>query len=476
MAYHFPTSPALSTPATGAAAIFLLKSTMKAAGFTIGPSSDGTTAGGGDVLSTGAAGAGGLGNALAYFVATAPSGEQFCFQRGASNQVWYVKSSPGGFFTGGNATQVPTASDQEIWIGLGPDSAPTFAQWFNAIDGAYSYSCCVQDVAPHFWDSFAFVTLGGPAIHAVAWDGIQAGTGVSTDADRHVGYANVAQGFEFDIANAGYLHGTWAGAVAALAGVSWPFYPGNGFNPDSATGKDDAYPLVFFDPQVAQKGAAATLLWLATGNAANPRSTGKTFTLTTAGDHILVGFCLLPWDGSLVNGSPLGLELGLQIGGTGPAPTPPPPAPPAAPSGAAVASRLAAIGAQAFGQDFSCLPDLRPTVLNSGLQNLAEAILRRLQTPRGGLFYDLDYGTDLREWVNGSFAAADILRYQGLVQDECEKDDRVLSAEAQITPDGSGGFQVAIGLSTGIGPFNFVVGVSQASVSLLDAPSILLAA
>ena len=35
----------------------------------------------------------------------------------------------------------------------------------------------------------------------------------------------------------------------------------------------------------------------------------------------------------------------------------------------------------------------------SGVAALTQALLRRLTTPRGGLFYDPNYGTDIRAWV-----------------------------------------------------------------------------
>src|SRR5690606_6969920 len=49
--------------------------------------------------------------------------------------------------------------------------------------------------------------------------------------------------------------------------------------------------------------------------------------------------------------------------------------------------------------------DLDPSFgLVSGRRALAQAILARLDTPQGALWYDPDYGRDLKRWLNESFA------------------------------------------------------------------------
>ncbi len=54
-----------------------------------------------------------------------------------------------------------------------------------------------------------------------------------------------------------------------------------------------------------------------------------------------------------------------------------------------------------FVVDVSTFPDLDSSfTLITGRRVIAEAILRRLLTPRGGLAYDPDFGLDVRGWLN----------------------------------------------------------------------------
>ncbi|MDW8269356.1 MAG: hypothetical protein RMN24_09335 [Anaerolineae bacterium] len=123
-----------------------------------------------------------------------------------------------------------------------------------------------------------------------------------------------------------------------------------------------------------------------------------------------------------------------------------------------------------FGIDMSALPDL-DFGLKSGTANLAEAIARRLVTPRGGLFYDPSYGLDLRQYLNE--ALTDEVRYEieTLVAAECEKDERVLSAMATLIdgPPQARSLQVAVELETADGPFRFVLSINGVTVEVLRA-------
>lgn len=323
MAYKFPASPALTQPATAPIALFSFLSTAKAAGWTVASSSDGTSL---TAITSGGMGAGGLGNSHAWFVMVSPDGKRaWCLQRGTSDTAWYVKYSPGSNFGAGTATQTPTASDQVYVLGAGPDSAPSFANWFAA-NGSYNYSCVFSTTAPYFWASFAYPLAGGTPTHGGFYDGMVFG-GPSNDPDAYLAYANTGAAFEVDVFSRGYARGTWEGASASIDGVQWPFYPGNGFNPDPVTGDDEGFPCLFYDNQVGNKGGLATVLWEATGNASNARPTGTTFTLSSSRDHILVGFCILPWDGSTV-----GSNYGLQLPFSQATPTPPSPTPAPTPS------------------------------------------------------------------------------------------------------------------------------------------------
>jgi len=86
------------------------------------------------------------------------------------------------------------------------------------------------------------------------------------------------------------------------------------------------------------------------------------------------------------------------------------------------------------GVDIDCITDITPQFkLAYGLRNLANALLRRLITPRGGLFYDPDYGLDLRDYLNAGLTDGQIVNLAGAVGLELEKDERVSSAEVAMT-------------------------------------------
>jgi phage baseplate assembly protein W len=122
-----------------------------------------------------------------------------------------------------------------------------------------------------------------------------------------------------------------------------------------------------------------------------------------------------------------------------------------------------------FGIDLSALPDLS-FGLKSGRENLAEAIARRLITPLGSLFYDPNYGLDLRQYLNE--ALTDEVRYEieTLAATECEKDERVLAAEVKLIDTSTPRtLQLAISLETAEGPFRLILAINAVTVEVLRA-------
>ena len=124
-----------------------------------------------------------------------------------------------------------------------------------------------------------------------------------------------------------------------------------------------------------------------------------------------------------------------------------------------------------FGQDISCLVDLDPMLgLTSGIHTLAQGLANRLQTPRGSLWYDPDYGTDVRAYLNGAMTTQKLGQLQAAVQGECMKDRRVLSAACAATFSASTStLSLKVTGTTAAGPFALVLSVSAVSVSLLSA-------
>ncbi len=90
-----------------------------------------------------------------------------------------------------------------------------------------------------------------------------------------------------------------------------------------------------------------------------------------------------------------------------------------------------------YGSDLSCADDLAADMAEvDGFSTLAlaQAIVRRLDCPRGGLPDDPDYGIDLRSYVNRGTTRDGILALAGAVRSEIEKDDRVDRVAVTVTP------------------------------------------
>lgn len=122
-----------------------------------------------------------------------------------------------------------------------------------------------------------------------------------------------------------------------------------------------------------------------------------------------------------------------------------------------------------FGVDIACVTDIGKTsVLVGGFINLGYALARRLMTPRGGLFYDPDYGTDVREFLNETIDDPQLKAIDAAIKGELEKDPRVLRAKGATTFN----YQTmtlisAIEIETAEGPFDLVLGISSLTVSIL---------
>lgn len=118
-----------------------------------------------------------------------------------------------------------------------------------------------------------------------------------------------------------------------------------------------------------------------------------------------------------------------------------------------------------YGSDFSLVTDLDSNLSTvSGPMVVVQAIVRRLQTPRGKLFYDSSYGHDLRQYINGNTPKSQIR--QAVVR-ECLKDERVDRATAQVTLTGDT-MSVVIRLTLVEGEvFTLTIGVDALTVELI---------
>lgn len=194
----------VNTIGTGAAAIFKLKAVLKAAGWTVPSSSDGTTYNSsGDQITVATSGAGGMANNNAWFVIREPGGRrEWCWQRGTNNQNWRVKYSASARFTGGSpsATRVPSATDSpdaNALGGGGTDASPSFASLF-ATDSSYRVHITANSTPISGAYPFNIITTTTPGSTASNFSAFQeplaTGSYSSADTDPAVVSVNGSQG------------------------------------------------------------------------------------------------------------------------------------------------------------------------------------------------------------------------------------------------------------------------------------------
>jgi phage baseplate assembly protein W len=121
-----------------------------------------------------------------------------------------------------------------------------------------------------------------------------------------------------------------------------------------------------------------------------------------------------------------------------------------------------------YGHDLFCVTDLDPGMLEvDGRHCLAQALVRRLTTPRGALVDDPNYGYDLTAFLNGDFDQATLTRMNGQIVSEVTKDERVVAATSQVVVSGNV-LIVTLSITDGLGPFPLVLSVSAVSVQILS--------
>jgi phage baseplate assembly protein W len=121
-----------------------------------------------------------------------------------------------------------------------------------------------------------------------------------------------------------------------------------------------------------------------------------------------------------------------------------------------------------FGSCWSCLTGLTfPAVQVTGFRVVAEAIVRRWSTPRGGLVDDPNYGFDLTGLVGDDIDTPSLSRMAQSASAEAKKDGRVLGCAVQMNYL-DGALTVTASVTTAQGPFRLVVGVDNVTVSLLQ--------
>jgi hypothetical protein len=115
--------------------------------------------------------------------------------------------------------------------------------------------------------------------------------------------------------------------------------------------------------------------------------------------------------------------------------------------------------------------------LVSGLTLVAQALVRRIVTPRGTLpdplsptGFDPLYGTDVRRWLNEDVDATRIAgQIAAEIDTEFQKDPRVKKSTTTTTFDGTTATSRTT-VITADGPFALVLAISAVSVEVLEAP------
>lgn len=119
-----------------------------------------------------------------------------------------------------------------------------------------------------------------------------------------------------------------------------------------------------------------------------------------------------------------------------------------------------------FGEDLAGVDDIDFALSTvTGMKAVGQAVARRLITPAGALFYDPDYGYDLRQFMNAAFIAqpSDL---SARVEEEALKDERVLAARARVSFI-NGALTVRLVLETAFGVFPLTLTVDALSVQVL---------
>jgi phage baseplate assembly protein W len=126
------------------------------------------------------------------------------------------------------------------------------------------------------------------------------------------------------------------------------------------------------------------------------------------------------------------------------------------------------------GVDLDCILDVGQSLaLARGLRNLGNALVRRLVTPRGGLFYDPNYGLDVRAFLNAGMTPQQLAQVQADIASEVSKDERIENPEVTVVSNTqTATMAITIVCELAEGPFRFLVAVNALTVELLNVEAL----
>lgn len=128
-----------------------------------------------------------------------------------------------------------------------------------------------------------------------------------------------------------------------------------------------------------------------------------------------------------------------------------------------------------LGVDFSCVDDIDPNLtIVSGATCLGQALARRIGTPRGGLFYDHDYGYDMLNQMHRMPSPRNAAA-QG--EAEALKDERVRDARLGVTwtpaneakqGEEHDHLEIELRVQTNYGPFEYTLDIGSVTGAILS--------
>ena len=127
-------------------------------------------------------------------------------------------------------------------------------------------------------------------------------------------------------------------------------------------------------------------------------------------------------------------------------------------------------GELGFGSDLSCVYDLTPTmemVGGNSVEIIQQSLLRRLITPRGSLYDDLDYGLGVSLYLNSSMTVQQRQEIAGVIQGEMMKDDRLESCSVELTESSQYVAEVVVScvaIDPNLGEFALTFGLTETTV------------
>lgn len=118
-----------------------------------------------------------------------------------------------------------------------------------------------------------------------------------------------------------------------------------------------------------------------------------------------------------------------------------------------------------YGSDTSCVSDvgLVDVQITNPIVLIGQRLARRLTTPRGGLAAfggPADFGWDVRQYILAKMTTATRTTAQAQIENECTKDEQVLSAEVDVSVVG-GVVKITVKGISSAGPFTLTGNVQQ---------------